>query len=367
MVHWNSKCIAVIPLQFHCNFPAIVCSVGLLHKIPKGYFFIWFIAIRNELQWFHCNSTAIICSAYLSSVSASMSTVKAMIPVSINDHQDSFYRLGSTEWMIKLNRNTLPENPLFQEEWDKPLYIQRHKELLESAPSDTERACILCISQDHASDWLHAVPIPSLGLKLSDSHLRAICALQNGSLICQQHTCLCGKKVDQLGRHGLSCMKQIGRHPRHSNVNDLIKRALSHADIPSRLEPQGLDPNNCNLRPDGITLFPYKEGKCLVWDFTCVDTMARSHLKETCKQPGAAAEKAEKVKNDKYKNLQRDYYLVPVAVETLGAWNSAGATLIKTLGKIIQKKLVKSVPNFSCFKVFPWLCSVGMLPASLEL
>ena len=27
MVHCNSKCIAVIPLQFHCNFPAIVCSV----------------------------------------------------------------------------------------------------------------------------------------------------------------------------------------------------------------------------------------------------------------------------------------------------------------------------------------------------
>ena len=25
--HCNSKCIAVIPLQFHCNFPAIVCSV----------------------------------------------------------------------------------------------------------------------------------------------------------------------------------------------------------------------------------------------------------------------------------------------------------------------------------------------------
>ena len=162
-----------------------------------------------------------------------------------------------------------------------------------------QRHRILCISHDSASDWLHAVPIPSLGLKLSDSHLRAICALRNGSLICQQHTCLCGEKVDQLGRHGLSCMKQIGRHPHHSHVNDLIKRALSHADIPSRLEPQGLDPNNCNLRPDGITLFPYKEGKCLVWDFTCVNTIARSHLKETCKQPGAVAKNAEKVKNDK--------------------------------------------------------------------
>ena len=29
VVHCNSKCIAVIPLQFHCNFPAIVCSVSL--------------------------------------------------------------------------------------------------------------------------------------------------------------------------------------------------------------------------------------------------------------------------------------------------------------------------------------------------
>ena len=30
MVHCNSKCIAVIPLQFHCNSPVIVCSVALL-------------------------------------------------------------------------------------------------------------------------------------------------------------------------------------------------------------------------------------------------------------------------------------------------------------------------------------------------
>ena len=34
MVHCNSKCIAVIPLQFHCNFPAIVCSVGLKGLMP---------------------------------------------------------------------------------------------------------------------------------------------------------------------------------------------------------------------------------------------------------------------------------------------------------------------------------------------
>ena len=87
-----------------------------------------------------------------------------------------------------------------------------------------------------------------------------------------------------------------------------------------------------------------------MWDFTCVNTIARSHLKETCKQPGAVAKNAEKVKNDKYKNLQRDYYLVPVAVETLGAWNSAGATLIKTLGKIIQEKTGEKRSTFFLFQ-----------------
>ena len=203
---------------------------------------------------------------------------------------------------------------------------------------------------DHASDWLHAIPISSLGLKLSDSHLRAICALRNGSQICQQHICLCGEKVDPLGRHGLSCKKQIGRHPRHSHVNDLIKRALSLADHPSRLEPVGLERKD-GKRPDGLTLFPYKEGKCMVWDFTCVNTLAESHLKETSKRPGSAAEKAEKLKRSKYSELERDYYLVPIAVETCGGWGTEGAALIKSLGKIIHEKTGEKRSTFFLFQI----------------
>ena len=84
-----------------------------------------------------------------------------------------------------------------------------------------------------------------------------------------------------------------------------------------------------------------------MWDFTCVHTISRSHLKEACKQPGAAAEK---VKNDKYKNLQRDYYLVAIAVEALVAWKSAGATLIKTLGKIIREKTGEKRSTFFLFQ-----------------
>ena len=135
----------------------------------------------------------------------------------------------------------------------------------------------------------------------------------------------------------------------HSHVNDLIKIAFASADYPSRLEPQGLE-RNSNLRPDGLTLFPFKEGKCLAWDFTCVDTLANSHVKETSKQAGAAAEKANKLKLSKYKKLEKDYYLVPIAVETCGAWNQDGANLIKTLGKIIQGKTGEKRSTFFLFQ-----------------
>ena len=294
-------------------------------------------------------ATEVALSAYLSSACSSKSTVKFIVPVNYQEYHDHYYTIGCAKWMKKLGRNSIPDNPLFQAEWDKPLYVQRQKELLNGAKSEIKKARLQSICLDHASDWLYSIPISSLGLKLSDSHLRAICALQNGSMLCQQHICSCGKTADPFGRHGLSCKKQVGRHPRHSQVNDLIKRALSSADFPSRLEPQGLERND-GKRPDGLTLFPYKEGKCLVWDFTCTDSLANSHIKETLNQPGAAAIKAEKLKITKYKQHQKDYFFVPIAVEAFGGWGPDGAALIKSLGKKIQDKSGKKRSTFFLFQ-----------------
>ena len=139
-----------------------------------------------------------------------------------------------------------------------------------------------------------------------------------------------------MGRHGLSCKNQVGRHPRHSNVNDLVKRALSSADIPSRLEPQGLSRKD-GKRPDGMTLFPYKEGRCLVWDVTVVDTLACSHIKDTAKSPGAAATKAEKIKFAKYEEIKKSYHMIPIAIETFGAWGPEGLSFIKNIGQKIKQ------------------------------
>ena len=51
----------------------------------------------------------------------------------------------------------------------------------------------------------------------------------------RSHQCVCGENVDQYG-DGLSCRRSAGRHSRHSAVNDLIKRALTAAEIPARLD-----------------------------------------------------------------------------------------------------------------------------------
>ena len=85
---------------------------------------------------------------------------------------------------------------------------------LESVQMKVEQARIKGSAAEHASDWLHAIPMASLGLKLSDSELRVICALRLGSPLCIQHTCTCGAEVDPMGRHGLSCKNQVGRIPR---------------------------------------------------------------------------------------------------------------------------------------------------------
>jgi len=38
--------------------------------------------------------------------------------------------------------------------------------------------------------------------------------------------CPCGKFVDRLGLHGLPCIKNAGRFPRHSAINSILKRSL---------------------------------------------------------------------------------------------------------------------------------------------
>ena len=71
--------------------------------------------------------------------------------------------------------------------------------------------------------------------------------------------------------------QSAGRFPRHKAINDIVKRALDADGMHAILEPAGLDRGD-GKRPDGITTFPFANGKCLAWDATCSDTFSPSAL-----------------------------------------------------------------------------------------
>ena len=141
--------------------------------------------------------------------------------------------------------------------------------------------------------------------------------------------------MESNGRHGLSCKKQIGRRSRHDEVNKLIKRAIVQAKIPAVLEPSNLSRED-GKRPDGLTLSTWKSGKCLIWDYSCADSLCATYVKSSSKQAGAAANLRENKKIEKYSSLS-NYYFVPVAVETFGSWGSCGLKLIKEIGKKLKE------------------------------
>ena len=142
----------------------------------------------------------------------------------------------------------------------------------------------------------------------------------------------CFRDVGPSGTHGLHCRRSAGRHSRHSAINEIICRSLCSANIPARSEPIGL--YSSQTRPDGLTLVPWRLGKCLVWDATVVDTLAPSHVSLTCVTLGAAAATAEDLKRSKYVgNLPTTYEFIPLGFETLGSVGPAAQEFLAMLGK----------------------------------
>ena len=106
--------------------------------------------------------------------------------------------------------------------------------------------------------------------------------------------------------------------------------SVSCKKIPACLEPSEVARSD-GKRPDGISMVPWKEGKLLVWDATCRDTWAPSHLSTAERRPSLVAAEVESQKRKKYSSLGAKFFFAPTACESLGVF---GGTLsfLKDLG-----------------------------------
>ena len=177
----------------------------------------------------------------------------------------------------------------------------------------------------------HWFPIQISETLLDNDTLRVGVAIRLGLQVCEQHKCRCGATIGEFGLHPLSCRHSAGRFPRQAALNDMVKRDLEAEGFPLQLEPVGLDRGD-GKRPDGLTLFPFKSGKALVWDATCTDTFAPGNIVSSAVDPGAAARSAEENKVKKYATLSDRYLFVPVAVETSGVLGPLSLSFLRDIG-----------------------------------
>ena len=274
--------------------------------------------------------------SFVSSLHSVRDLVDAILQnVSLAD--DSSLQTAVEAWRDKIPGIALPENADLgsQKTWDRPLSESSAAKLLERA-DQVSRARLLAASSRESGLWLHALPSPALGTLLDSESFRVSVALRVGAFVCKPHTCRCGQAMDAKGLHGLSCKYSAGRHPRHAALNDVVRRALQSAGVPSILEPVGVDRGD-GKRPDGITVFPFANGRCLCWDATCTDTFAMSHLNSSAVSVGSAAGAAEESKRRKYASLAARFRFEPVAVETAGTFGGSTGSFIAEIGRRISE------------------------------
>ena len=279
-------------------------------------------------------------SAFLSSLQGSELLVGQLLQTAGMGGEDPL-RAGALAAWVRAGGGDMVHPPLpatahKQAAWDRPICEAVVERLTAACAADAaDSARMRAVRSQGAGDWLHAIPLTNLGLRLDDAAISVAVGLRLGCPLVHAHTCVCGAAVTIRGHHGLSCAKSAGRQPRHAAANDVIARSLHSAGVMALREPTGLGGGGeagLNLRPDGVTVLPWSRGRPMVWDFTCPDTLAPSHISITRATGGAAAAVAERNKVTKYTPLALQYEVIPVAVETLGAYGPSAWAFIGTLG-----------------------------------
>lgn len=268
--------------------------------------------------------------SYASSLSSTADLCRTIAPPSC--HPKLREHLEAEESYF-LSLNIEPATLKSQKAADRLICEQRRDTVVRALQTPREQAIFKAAADPLSGKWLQALPSPALGTTLDPNSFRVAAALRLGAPLCSPHRCGgCPDPVDKFADHHLSCERSQGRHPRHSELNAVILQSLRRAHVPAILEPIGLTMSD-GRRPDGQTLTTWARGKCLIWDATVSCSVAPSHVRKTSRHAAAAAKEAEGVKIRRYRDLQQQYVVYPVAMETSGVAGPMTMEFVNEIGR----------------------------------
>ena len=290
------------------------------------------------------SATRVASSAYISSKLSCVRLEYSLLALDPSSPAEpsvaSEFDSAITCWKTSSGLDHFPSS-MRQCDWSSPVFEKAQTSLISSAVDMQDKARLLAVAEKEAGAWLEALPVPSLGLHLSSDELRIVISLRLGVPTCSEYTCICNEKVGVLGTHGLQCKMSKDQLSRHHLVNDILTRALTMANVPAMLGTAGIVSED-NKQPDGMSNVPWSQGRHLIWDFTCPDTLAPSHLPATSVEVGSAAKAAQERKMVKYQSVAADHIFVPITIETLGPMGPEAKRFLQELGRRLNNHTGKS-------------------------
>ena len=163
-------------------------------------------------------------SAFLASAAATLPLQdEILLASSLAGVEDKDVSNARATWNgLAMAKEPIEASKHIQRAWEAPITTAAYNEILARCALPVDQARLNALTTPHAGDWLHAPPLTAVGLRLSDETIRVATGFRLGTIICQQHTCVCGTMVDARGPHSLACGKSEPHHIRHSQLNDLI-------------------------------------------------------------------------------------------------------------------------------------------------
>lgn len=230
---------------------------------------------------------------------------------------------------------------------------KRHiKEQLNQDNTRTEHAVFLSVAKQHTGDFLLACPKTAATTFLPHEFIMALrirlgCDLPNIPTRC---TCRKQPYLDKKGIHLLLCKKGGAPIHRHDGIQNVIKALATSAGVQASscckdvvvMNEAGGD----NRRGDLMLPQCGDNGKNLLLDFTIRNPASASLLDATRGNPNTAIKRAEKEKNDKYKEraAANDIEFMPMALECYGALSK---NFVKVLNMLCEKKAQMNKGNKS--------------------